>query len=123
VVIWSRYSFRMVALKQGPDDSLVPTGANEVLVLMGVDDVLVELDDVLLELDKALVEVDRRWCERHRRCRRGRLASFAVVAFAVAVAVVAIAIAVAVAIVAIAITIAVVAVILLGQWVGGSTCA
>jgi hypothetical protein len=49
----------MVALKQGPDDSLVPTGANEVLVLMGVDDVLVELDDVLLELDKALVEVDR----------------------------------------------------------------
>jgi hypothetical protein len=49
----------MVELKQGPDDSLVPTGANEVLVLMGVDDVLVELDDVLLELDKALVEVDR----------------------------------------------------------------
>jgi hypothetical protein len=49
----------MVALKQGPDDALVLTGANEVLVLMGVGDVLVELDDVLLELDKVLVEVDR----------------------------------------------------------------
>jgi hypothetical protein len=49
----------MVALKQGPDDALVLTGAKEALVLMGVGDVLVELDDVLLELDEVLVEVDR----------------------------------------------------------------
>lgn len=49
----------MVALKQEPDGTLGVTGANEVLVLMGVRDVLVELDDVLLELDKALVELNR----------------------------------------------------------------
>jgi hypothetical protein len=49
----------MVALKQGPDDTLVLTGASEVLVLMGAGDVLVELDDVLLELDEVLVEVDK----------------------------------------------------------------
>jgi hypothetical protein len=49
----------MVALKQEPDGALGLTGANEVLVLMGVGEVLVELDDVLLELDKVLVELDK----------------------------------------------------------------
>jgi hypothetical protein len=49
----------MVALKQGPDDALVLTGAKEALVLMGVGDVLVELDDMPLELNEVLVEVDR----------------------------------------------------------------
>jgi hypothetical protein len=57
-VIESKNSFRMVALKQGPDDTLVLTAADEVLVLMGVGDVLLELDDMLLELDEVVVEVD-----------------------------------------------------------------
>ena len=49
----------MVALKQGLDDALGSAGANEVLVLMGAGDVLVELDDVLLELVKVGTEVAR----------------------------------------------------------------
>ena len=49
----------MVALKQGLDDALGSTGANEVLVLIGAGDVLVELDDVLLELVKVGTEVAR----------------------------------------------------------------
>jgi len=49
----------MVALKQGLDDALGSASANEVLVLMGAGDVLVELDDVLLELVKVGTEVAR----------------------------------------------------------------
>jgi hypothetical protein len=58
-VIESKNSFRTVALKQGPDDTLVLTAAAEVLVLMGVGDMLLELDDVLLGLNEVLLEVDR----------------------------------------------------------------
>jgi hypothetical protein len=58
VVIESKNSFRMVALKQGPDDTLVLTAADEVLVLIGAGDMLLGLDDVLLELDEVVVEVD-----------------------------------------------------------------
>jgi hypothetical protein len=58
VVIESKNSFRMVALKQGPDDTLVLTAADEVLVLMGIGDVLLELYGLLLELDEVVVEVD-----------------------------------------------------------------
>jgi GTP-sensing pleiotropic transcriptional regulator CodY len=59
VVIESKNSFRTVALKQGPDDTLVLTAADEVLVLMDVGEALLELDDALLELNEVLVEVDR----------------------------------------------------------------
>jgi hypothetical protein len=57
-VIESKNSFRIVALKQGPDNTLVLTAADEVLVLMVVGDVLLELGDVMLELDEVVVEVD-----------------------------------------------------------------